>query len=112
MGGRHRVVVALVAHERERGDPGRPAVAGVVGYRWPRQQGGEVALQPLANALGMAAQPVIQPVEAMLLEPRVELGEARCRRDQDQEVAPGVADQALDLALVVAFAGPAEAVEE
>jgi hypothetical protein len=58
VGGRHRVVVALITHERERGDPGRPPVAGLIGHRWPRQQGSEVALQPLADALGMTADPI------------------------------------------------------
>jgi hypothetical protein len=106
------VVVALVAHEGQRGDPCRPAVAGVVGHGWPWQQGSEVALQPLADAQGMAAEPIRQTVEAVPLEPGIEGSKAGSARDWDQEVAPGVTDQALDLALVVAFAGPAEAVEE
>ena len=67
---------------------------------------------PAARRCSRQPRAVIQPVEAVLLEMSVELGEARSRRDRDQEVAPGIADQALDLALVVAFAGPAEAVEE
>ena len=47
------------------------------------------------------------------LQPRPPATYDACdRRDRDQEVAPGVADQALDLALVVALARPAEAVEE
>ena len=50
------------------------------------------ALQSLADALGVAPQPVIQPVEAALLQMSVELGKARRCRDRDQEVAPGVAD--------------------
>src|SRR4051794_3348435 len=64
------------------------------------------------RAIGMATQPITQAIEAAPLEVGVEVGEAGEGRDRDQEVAPGVADQALDLALVVAFAGPAEAVEE
>ena len=60
----------------------------------------------------MAADPVIEPLEAALLEMRIELGEAGEGRDRHQEVAPRIADQALDLAFVVALAGPAEAVEE
>jgi hypothetical protein len=55
---------------------------------------------------------VAQPVEAALLEVGVQGGEAGEGRDRHQEVAPGVADQALDLALVVALARPAEAVAE
>jgi hypothetical protein len=49
VGGRHRVVVALVAHEGQRGDPCRPAVAGLIGHGWPWPQDGEVPLQPLAG---------------------------------------------------------------
>ena len=60
----------------------------------------------------MAADPVIQPLEAALLEMGVERGEAGHHRDRHQEVAPGIANQALHLALVVALTGPAEAVEE
>jgi hypothetical protein len=60
----------------------------------------------------MTADPVIEPLEAALLEMSVELGEAGEGWDRDQEVAPGIADQALDLALVVALAGPAEPIEE
>ena len=40
----------------------------------------------------MAAQAVIEPLQAALLELRVELGEAGHHRDRHQEVAPGVAD--------------------
>ena len=60
----------------------------------------------------MAADTVIEPLEAALLEMRIELGEAGEGRDRHQEVAARIADQALDLAFVVALAGAAEAVEE
>ena len=66
----------------------------------------------LADGLGMAADPVIEPLEAALLEMGIELGETGEGRDRHQKVAPRVADQALDLALVVALARPAEPVEE
>ena len=112
VGGRHRIVVALVAHERERGDPPRPAFAGLVRHGRAHLQSGEVAHQPLADALGMAADAVIEPLEAALLEMRIELGEAGEGRDRHQKVAARIADQALDLAFVVALAGPAEPVEE
>ena len=112
VGGRHRIVIALVAHERERGDPPRPAFAGLVRYRRSHLQGGEVAHQPLADGLGMTADPVIEPLEAALLETRIELGEAGKGWDRHQKVTARIADQALDLAFVVALAGPAEAVEE
>ena len=72
----------------------------------------QVVHQPLADALGMAPDTIIEPLEAALLEMHIELGEAGKGRDRHQEVASHIADQALDLAFVVALAGPAEAVKE
>src|SRR6185436_9742618 len=106
------IVVALVAYEGERGDPCRPAFAGLVRHGWARLQSGEVAPQPFADALGMAADAVIEPLEAALLEIRIELGEAGKGRDRHQKVAARIADQALDLAFVIAFAGAAEPITE
>ena len=60
----------------------------------------------------MAPDTIIEPLEAALLEMHIELGEAGKGRDRHQEVASHIADQALDLAFVVALAGPAEAVKE
>ena len=112
IGGRHRVVVAVVAHQRQCRDPGRFAVAGLIGGWWSRLQGRQIAHQPLADALVMAANPVIQPLQTALFEMCIERGEAGRDRNRHQEVAPGIADQALDFALVVALARPAEAVQE
>ena len=72
IGGRYRIVVALVAHERERGDPPRPAFVGLVRYGRAHLQSGEVADQPLADGLGLTADPVIEPLETALLEMRIE----------------------------------------
>ena len=60
----------------------------------------------------MSADPVIEPLEATLLEMGIELGEAGAGRDRHQKVTTRIADQALDFAFVVALAGPAEPVEE
>src|SRR5581483_4974714 len=73
---------------------------------------GQVALQTLADCLGMAAQALAHALAAAVGEMRVERLEAFERRHRHHEVAACEADQPLDLALVVAFARPAEAVLE
>jgi hypothetical protein len=60
----------------------------------------------------VTAQPVVQSAPAVLQQLRVELGEAGRVRDRQHEVAPRVADQTFNLAFVVAFARPPEAVGE
>ena len=112
IGGRYRVVVAVVAYQRQRRDPGRFAVAGLIDCWWPWLQGGKIAHQPLADALLMTANPMIQPFQTALFEMSIEGGKAGHDRNRHQEVAPGIADQALNLAFVVALARPAEAVQE
>ncbi|HET6466840.1 MAG TPA: hypothetical protein VFG43_00535, partial [Geminicoccaceae bacterium] len=71
----------------------------------PRLQGGQVALQALAEALGVAADPVVEPLQAAPFELGIERGEAGDDRDRHREVAPRVADQALHLALTWGTAG-------
>ena len=60
----------------------------------------------------MTADPVIEPLEAAVLEMRIELGEAGKGWDRHQKVTARIPNQALDFAFVVALAGPAEPVEE
>src|SRR3954465_835815 len=110
--GRHRVVVAVVAHEREGGHARRPAITRIIGRRRQRLQRVQIALEALADALGVSPQPVIQPGQAALFEMGVQRRKARDLRERHQVVAPGITDQALNLALVVALARPAKAVEE
>src|SRR3954468_16434285 len=74
--GRHRVVVAVVTHQRACRNPGWFALAGLLGGWWPRLQGEKIAPQPLADALLMTAHPVIQPLQTALFEMRIEGGEA------------------------------------
>src|SRR3954447_20191535 len=112
IGGRHRVVIAVVAYQRQCRDPGRFAVAGLIGGWGSRLQRRKITHQPLADALVLAANPVIQPLQTALFEMFIECGEAGRDRNRHQEVAPGIANQALYLALVVALARPAEAVQE
>src|ERR1039458_7957651 len=60
----------------------------------------------------MTTQPVVQSAPAAFQQARVELSEAGRMRDRHHEVAPRVAHQPFDLALVVALARPSEAVGE
>jgi hypothetical protein len=59
-----------------------------------------------------ATQPIVEAAAAAGFELRVQLLEGRRPRQRHQIVAPGIADQILDLALVVAFARAAEAILE
>ena len=72
----------------------------------------KVPRQPFANRFGVAAQPITVPAVAVVEQLRVQRLEARRPRHRHQEIPPDIADQPLHLALVVALAGPAEAVEE
>jgi hypothetical protein len=60
----------------------------------------------------VAAQPGALALAAARLEVGIERGQALDPRQRHQEVAPGVADQPLHLAFVVALARAAEAVGE
>src|SRR5262252_453345 len=85
---RHRVVVAPVAHERQRGDTRRQLLAGVVG-RWKRlRKGCQIALKSVANCLVVAAQAIPQALSAAVEKMDVEGFEALEHRDRHQEVAP------------------------
>ena len=112
VGRRHRVVVEPVAHQRQRGDRRGHLLAGVVGRRQRRLERGKVALQPLADRLVMAAQTVGHSPAAAFQQIGVQRLEALEHRDRHQEVPARIADQPLDLALVVALARPAEPILE
>ena len=112
IGDRHRVVVGLVTHQRLRADPPGRLVAGVERRGRQVRHRLQVARQPRADRLGVAAQDVRLALAALFLEPGVEVlpgGEARQRH---HEGAPRPADQPLDGALVVALAGAAVAVPD
>src|ERR1700682_615489 len=112
VGGRDRVVIAPIAHQGQRADSGSLLLAGFIGSRRQRQQGGLVSHQPFADGLIMTTQPVAQPAPAVLQQLGVEFREAGCPWDRHHEVAPRVADQPFNLALVVALARTPEAVGE
>src|SRR5262245_50141968 len=60
----------------------------------------------------MAAQSLAEPAAAIGEQLLIQRGEAGGPRNRHQEVPPDIADQPLDLALVIALARPAEAVGE
>ena len=112
VGHRHRVVVGAVPHQGQGTDPARPLLAGVVGYWRQGQQGLQVPLHPMADALRVAPKPSVHPLQAPALQVGIQRLEALEGRRRRQEVAPHVADHPLDLPLVVALAGTAEPVVE
>ncbi len=112
VGHRDGIVVAPVAHQRQRADPSRALVASIVSRGRQGQDGHTIPLQALPNRLTMAPQPCGQPCTASRLQVGVQRLKALDPRDGNQKVPAGVADQALDLAFVVTLAGPPEAILE
>src|SRR5450756_864414 len=109
---RHRVVVEPIAHQRQRGDARANLLASIVRHRQRRLEGGKVALQPLADCPITATQTIAHSTAAAFQQIGVQRLEALEHRDWYEEVAARIADQPFDLALVVAFARPAEPVLE
>jgi hypothetical protein len=72
----------------------------------------QVAGQPFADRLVVAAQPTVEAAAAIHRQPLVQRGEAGGMRNRHQEVPPDQPNQTLDLAFVGALAGPTEAVSE
>ena len=101
---RHGVVVAPVAHQRQRRHAHPDLLAGVVGRRQRLAQRGQIPLQTLADRLSVTAQALAHALAAARKQVRVQCLEAVEHGDRHQEVATRVADQPLDLALVVTLA--------
>jgi hypothetical protein len=68
VGDRHRVVIATVAHHRDRCGAGAELLAGVVGRRRQRHQRVEIPQHPLADRLGMPPEYRVLPLEALLFQ--------------------------------------------
>src|SRR6516165_5957100 len=109
---RDRVVVEPVANQRQRRDPCRDLLAGVVGWRQGPLERGKIALQPLGDRLAMAAQAVRHPTTAAVQKISVQRFEALEDRKRNEEVPSRVTDEPLDFALVIALARPAEPIPE
>src|ERR1700730_6263105 len=110
--GRRRVIVVLVAHERQGCDPGGTFVTGVIVRRRQRHKRRYVRLHPLGDCGGMAAQPCLTALGAGIEEPGVERIVTFRYRQWRHEIAPDIADQTFHLALVVSFPRPLETVVE
>src|SRR5471030_264268 len=112
VGRRHRVVIEAVAHQRQRGDSRGHLLASIVRRRQRHLKGGKITLQPLADRPITAAQTVSHSTAAAFQQIGIQRLEALEHRNWYEEVASRIADQPFDLALVVAFARPAEPVLE
>ena len=99
-------------YQRQRGDPRRDLLAGVVRRRRQRLEGGKIALQPLADRPIMAAQTVRHSTAAAFQQMGVQRLEALEHRDWNEVVPSRIADEPFDFALVVAFARSAETILE
>src|ERR1019366_10102494 len=108
----HRVVVRAITDQRQRTDSRGDLLAGLVWSRRQRQQRCTIALEALADGLGVSAQPPLTPPAALLFQVRVQLFPTRHAWNRDHEVPPCVTDQAFDLALVVAPGRAAELIGE
>jgi hypothetical protein len=105
---RHRIVVAVETHEGERvgvtlGDP-----SGLEGLGRQRQHGRAVVFEAFGLGADLAPDPAEQVGITGGRQVLVQRGPRREGLDRDQQVAPGVADVVLDMALLVAPADPAE----
>ena len=110
IGGRHRIVGAAIAHQRQRADPARLLLAGIVGRRRQLMERRQIPHQPFANRLLVTAQAITKPAATPLEQLLVQRRKARRPRHRHQQVAARPADQSLNFAFVVAFAGPAKPV--
>ena len=106
---RRRVVHQPVAHQGRGRDLARHMLASLEGNRRQIAQGVEVGQQ--RRRLPPCLQRV-EPLKAARQQPLVQDRQVMHLRDRHHEPAPCRLHQGLDLALVVALAGPAEAVAE
>jgi len=104
VGDRHGIVLGLVADERLGRHNSAGLVAGVKRRRRQGTHGIQVSLKPFADCLALAPQLVVLAFAVLLFQKDIERIPCRKLRDRHHEVAPGVADKALDIPFVVAFA--------
>src|SRR5277367_3619424 len=109
---RDRVVVEPVANQRQRRDPCRDLLAGVVGWRQRPLERGKIALHSLSDRLVVATQAVRHPSTAAVHKISVQRFEALEDGKRNEEVPSRVTNQPLDFALVVALARPAKTIPE
>ena len=106
---RRRVVHQPVAHQGRGRDLARHMLAGLEGDGGQIAQGVEIGEQ---RRRPVAFLQRVEPLQAARHQPLVQDRQVVHLRDRHHEPAPCRLHQGLDLALVVALAGPAEAVAE
>ena len=111
-GGRHRVVVAVNAHEGERVGPPALHPAGLERAFRKLEHRVAVFLQALGLGRTLAPKASIEVHFAAPGQVRVQLGERFKGPDGNEEVPPSIADEVLDVALLVAPCHPAEPMGE
>lgn len=104
VGDRHGIVLGLVADERLGRHNSAGLVAGVKRRRRQGTHGIQVSLKPFADCLAPAPQLVALAFAVLLFQKDIERIPCQKLRDRPYEVARGVADKALDIPFVVAFA--------
>ena len=106
------LLVAPVAHQRQRTDTGRDLLASLIGCGRQRQQRRAVPLEAFADSLRVAAQtalPALAALDFQMCVERLPTGEARNR---NHKVPRHIPHQAFYLALVVALRRSSELIGE
>ena len=106
------IVVAPVAHQRERADPSRALVAGIVGCRRQGQKRRPIPGHPGDDRFLVTSQFGGLAFPAACLEMGIQGREVLKAGDGYQKVPPGIAEQALDLAFIITLAGPPKSIGE
>ena len=110
--GGHRVIVASIADQRRASSPGSRPSRRLHRALRQRQHRRMVALEAFPDRLGVSAQPPLPALPALRFQMRVQLIPTVHARNGNHEVPPGIADQSLHLALVVALGRSPELIGE
>jgi hypothetical protein len=103
IGNRHRVIIGFISHQGLRVYLAAGLITGIKRRRRQIHHGIKVTDQTLPNALAVTAQDIRLTLAALRFKPKVEGFPCRKMRDGHHEVAPGVSDQTLNSAFIVAL---------
>ena len=110
IGGRRRIIVHAIAHQRRRGDLRRALVAGLEGRLGQSAQDRLIRDKPFADRLLVAAGPLGLTGAAAFFQSGVERLEGGGMRHGREEVRPGIFYQGLDFAFVVPLSRSAKTI--